>query len=308
MEKTTKKKATPKPVAQPIAKKNSWEVKDRTYLLLGEHSPLTYTIASRHTYKYPLLWFDETTNQQRELRYATNQTSPFVDEQKGEATLGHIIFRNGILSVPKQQQNLQKLLSIYHPLKDKKYKEFDPVVEAVDDLDVMEVTIEALNAAKEIDVTLAEAILRVDLGSKVSKMSSKEIRRDVLIYAKENPQLFLELANDENVELRNVAIVAEEMGIIKLSQDQRSFSIAKTGRKIMNVPFDENPYSAMAAYFKTDEGVELYKTIQKKLGKKSYKLSPREIRTNNYRKEKGLPPLNFGEKDMLKTYKQKSKG
>tara|TARA_Y100001968_G_scaffold333882_1_gene400536 strand:- start:17889 stop:18689 length:801 start_codon:yes stop_codon:yes gene_type:complete len=266
MEKTTKKKATPKPVAQPIAKKNSWEVKDRTYLLLGEHSPLTYTIASRHTYKYPLLWFDETTNQQRELRYATNQTSPFVDEQKGEATLGHIIFRNGILSVPKQQQNLQKLLSIYHPLKDKKYKEFDPVVEAVDDLDVMEVTIEALNAAKEIDVTLAEAILRVDLGSKVSKMSSKEIRRDVLIYAKENPQLFLELANDENVELRNVAIVAEEMGIIKLSQDQRSFSIAKTGRKIMNVPFDENPYSAMAAYFKTDEGVELYKTIQKKLG------------------------------------------
>ena len=266
MEKTTKKKATPKPVAQPIAKKNSWEVKDRTYLLLGEHSPLTYTIASRHTYKYPLLWFDETTNQQRELRYATNQTSPFVDEQKGEATLGHIIFRNGILSVPKQQQNLQKLLSIYHPLKDKKYKEFDPVVEAVDDLDVMEVTIEALNAAKEIDVTLAEAILRVDSGSKVSKMSSKEIRRDVLIYAKENPQLFLELANDENVELRNVAIVAEEMGIIKLSQDQRSFSIAKTGRKIMNVPFDENPYSAMAAYFKTDEGVELYKTIQKKLG------------------------------------------
>ncbi len=266
MEKTTKKKATPKPVAQPIAKKNSWEVKDRTYLLLGEHSPLTYTIASRHTYKYPLLWFDETTNQQRELRYATNQTSPFVDEQKGEATLGHIIFRNGILSVPKQQQNLQKLLSIYHPLKDKKYKEFDPVVEAVDDLDIMEVTIEALNAAKEIDVTLAEAILRVDLGSKVSKMSSKEIRRDVLIYAKENPQLFLELANDENVELRNVAIVAEEMGIIKLSQDQRSFSIAKTGRKIMNVPFDENPYSAMAAYFKTDEGVELYKTIQKKLG------------------------------------------
>tara|TARA_B100000427_G_scaffold73535_1_gene59594 strand:- start:3499 stop:4299 length:801 start_codon:yes stop_codon:yes gene_type:complete len=266
MEKTTKKKATPKPVAQPIAKKNSWELKDRTYLLLGEHSPITYTIASRHTYKYPLLWFDDTTNKQRELRYATNQSSPFVDEQKGEATLGHIIFRNGILSVPKQQQNLQKLLSIYHPLKDKKYKEFDPVVEAVDDLDVMEITIQALNAAKEIDVTLAEAILRVDLGSKVSKMSSKEIRRDVLIYAKDNPQLFLELANDENVELRNVAIVAEENGIIKLSQDQRSFSIAKTGRKIMNVPFDENPYSAMAAYFKTDEGVELYKTIQKKLG------------------------------------------
>ncbi len=274
MEKTIKKKvaaepikkSAPKTVSNPVVKKNEWEVKDRTYLLLGQHNPLTYTISSRHTYKYPLLWFDEKTSQQRELRYATNQTSPFVDEQKGEATLGHIIFRNGILSVTKEKQNLQKLLSLYHPLRNTKYKEFDPVVEAVDDLSEMEVIIEALNAAKEIEIDLAEAILRVDVGSEVSKMSSKEIRRDVLRYAKNNPGLFLELANDENVQLRNVAINAEEMGIIKLSQDQRSFSIAKTGRKIMNVPFDENPFSAMAAYFKTDEGVDLYKTIQKKLG------------------------------------------
>ena len=274
MEKTVKnkpavksvKKPDSQPVAKTIVKKNNWEIKDRTYLLLGEYSPITYTISSRHTYKYPLLWFDETTNQQRELRYATNQSSPFVDEQKGEATLGHIIFRNGVLFVPKQQQNLQKLLSLYHPLKNTKYKEFDPVVSAGDDLSEMELIIEALNAAKEIEIDLAEAILRVDLGSEVTKMSSKEIRRDVLRYAKDNPVLFLELANDENVQLRNVAINAEELGIKKLSQDQRSFSIGKTGRKIMNVPFDENPYSAMAAYFKTDEGVDLYKTIQKKLG------------------------------------------
>ena len=27
----------------------------------------------------------------------------------------------------------------------------------------------------------------------------------------------------------------------------------------MNVPFDENPYSAFAACLKTDEGVEVYK-------------------------------------------------
>jgi hypothetical protein len=33
----------------------------------------------------------------------------------------------------------------------------------------------------------------------------------------------------------------------------------------MTVPFDENPYSAMAAWFKTDEGLEIYKSIDKKL-------------------------------------------
>ena len=32
----------------------------------------------------------------------------------------------------------------------------------------------------------------------------------------------------------------------------------------MNVPFEENPYSAMAVWFKTDEGIEVYRSIQKK--------------------------------------------
>ena len=73
------------------------------------------------------------------------------------------------------------------------------------------------------------------------------------------------IAADENVGLRNVGIIAEERGVIKLSQDQRSFHWGSNNRKLMTIPFDENPYSALAAWFKTDEGVEVYKTIQKKL-------------------------------------------
>ena len=84
------------------------------------------------------------------------------------------------------------------------------------------------------------------------------------MFANRNPELFLELAQDENVGLRNTAIKATEAGIIALSQDQRTFTWASNGRKLMNVPFDENPYSAMAAWFKTDEGVEVYKSIEKK--------------------------------------------
>jgi hypothetical protein len=55
------------------------------------------------------------------------------------------------------------------------------------------------------------------------------------------------------------------MKIIKLSNDQRTFTWGSTGRKLITVPFDENPYSALAAYFKTDEGIEVYQTIEKKL-------------------------------------------
>ena len=48
---------------------------------------------SRHGSRYPLLWFDEKNGEQKELRYATNQNSCFVQEQKGEVTLGHIMFK-----------------------------------------------------------------------------------------------------------------------------------------------------------------------------------------------------------------------
>ena len=245
--------------------KPSWEIKDRVYYLLGNKSPLTLKIPGRHTRKHSLLYFDQETGKQREIRYATNQDSPLVDEQKGDVTLGHIMFKEGSLTVPKQLQNLQKLLSIYHPLKNRIYAEFSAAEEASDELDVIELQIDALNAAKAMDIDQVEAIMRVEVGSKVSKMSSKELKRDLLIFAKNNSKLFIELANDENVQLRNVAIVAAESGVIKLSQDQRTFTWGSNGRKLMNVPFDENPYSAMAAWFKTDEGVEVYKSIEKKL-------------------------------------------
>jgi hypothetical protein len=115
------------------------------------------------------------------------------------------------------------------------------------------------------DVDQAEAILRVELGSNVNKMSTKELKRDLLLFARQNPALFIDLANDDNVILRNFAINSVEQGIINLASDQRTFTWATNGKKLMTVPFDENPYSAMAAWFKTDEGLEVYKSIDKKL-------------------------------------------
>jgi len=248
-----------------VSAKKSWEIKDRTYVIRGDKNPLTYTIKSRHTEKYPLLYFDTKSNTQRALRYATNQSSPFVDEQKGEVTLKHIVFRDGALTVPKQEQALQKLLSLYHPDRDKRYKELMPVKQAEDETSVIEREIDALLMAREMEIDQAEAIMRTEIGSTVDQFSSKELKRDLLKFAKEKPHLFIELAKDDNVQLRNFGIKATEVGIIQLSQDQRSFTFGSNKRKLMAVPFDENPYSALAAWFKTDEGVEMYKALSKKL-------------------------------------------
>lgn len=248
----------------PAIEKN-WQIKDRLYTLVNGKKPLVFTLPSKHTAKRPLLWFDPETNTQRELKYATNQNSPFVDEHKGTATLGRIVIRDGAIRVPKENQALQKLLSLYHPLKGVFYEEYDAVEQAGSETDWIELEIEALNLAKSLDIDQAEAILRVEYGSEVSNKTSKELKRDILLFAKKNPGLLIELSNDDNVQLRNFGIKASEAGFIKLSQDQRTFTYGKDNRKLMTVPFDENPYSALAAFFKTDEGVEVYKAIDKKL-------------------------------------------
>lgn len=244
---------------------SNWEIKDRNYYLLHGKSPITYTLPSKHTTRFPLLWFDKESGVQREIRYATNQQSVFVDEQQGPCTMEHIVFKDGTLTVPARKQALQKLLSLYHPHLGKRYAELNVQKIATDDLEDLDLEIDAVVAARSLDIEHMEAILRVEEGSGVSKMSSKEIKRDVILFAKRNPVLFLTLLNDENVELRNFGIKAQEAGIIKLAQDQRTFKWGSNGRKLMTIPFDENPYSALAAWFKTDEGVEVYKTIEKKL-------------------------------------------
>ena len=250
---------TPKP-KKVEPKKPTWEVKDRVYYLKSRRKPLSYSLKASGIY-----WFDEEKGYERELKYTRNQITCFVDEMKGDQLLEHVIFRSGALYVPKNKTILQKLLSLYHPHRNNVFYEYKPEIIAKDELSDINLEVDALIVARNMDIDIAEAVMRAEIGSRVSEMSSKELKRDLLVYAKKNPKLFLELVNDENVVLRNFGIKATEMKIIKLSSDQRTFSWGSNDRKLMNVPFDEHPYSALAAWFKTDEGMEIYSNIEKRL-------------------------------------------
>jgi len=247
---------------EPTNKKSNdgWEIKDRLYYLANNESPVSRSIRSSG-----VMWFDEEKGYERELKHTHNQKTIFVDEMVGDQRLAHIVFRNGVLQVPKNKQPLQKLLSLYHPHKDVLYHEYMPVKEAEDEMQILEMEADALITARDLDIDLAEAIMRVEIGSKVTELSSKELKRDLLVFAKKSPKLFLELVSDDNVQLRNFGIRSVELGIIKLSQDQRDFYWASNNRKLMTVPFDEHPYTALAHWFKTDEGMEIYANIEKRL-------------------------------------------
>jgi hypothetical protein len=238
----------------------NWEIKDRTYVLKNGMSPLTYKIKSSN-----ILWFDEKAGVNKEIRYATNQRSLFVEEQDGFAKMEHIIFSDGSLFVPRNQPLLQQLLSIYHPGKDIKFEEVDYAKEAVDDIDMIELELEALKLVQELDIEHLEAILRTEIGSDVINMSSKEIKRDCYLFARSEPKLFIDVANDEDIKLRNLANRCVEAGIVKLTDDNTVFKWSANSKKIMTVPFDEHPYAAFARFLKTDEGVDVMKAIEKKL-------------------------------------------
>lgn len=247
------------PVAkEPAPTKDAWEVKDKTYQLIGKN-PLTFKLRCKK-----IFWYDEEKGYERELLYSRNQRTIFKDEMVGKPELSHVIFKNGVLFVPKELQVLQKLLAI-HPGRDVIFFERDAEKVAASEIDTIDLQTDALVMARDMDLTDVEAILRVEKGSAVSNMSSQELKRDIRLFAKNNPKLFMDLAKDPNVRLRNTGIKAVEVGLIRLSNDNRYFEWASNNRKLFTIPFNENPYSALAAWFKTDEGVGVLNTVEKSL-------------------------------------------
>ena len=239
---------------------NEWEIKDRMYILKDGKKPLSRSIKAAD-----IFYFDEEKGYEREILLTENQNTPFVDEFKGQVRPGRIIFRNGVLFIPRNKIMAQKVMSIYHPSVNKLWEEDKPKEVAVTQLENLDHQLDAMIAARTMDIDTIEAIMRTEVGSKVTKMTSKELKRDILILAKERPSLVLSLMEDDNIHLRNIGIKAVEQNILSLSGDQRTLSYTSNGRKLMNIPFEEHPYSAIAAWFKTDEGMEILKTVEKQL-------------------------------------------
>ena len=242
------------------------EFKDRVFLLRDESAPLCFMLPSRNTLRYPLHYFDETTNSNRSLRYARNQKSPFEDEQDGNFILEPIVFEDGVLSVPKNNPVLQKFLEL-HPGCGDIFYEFDPEKDASERVQDLNFELDAQLAAREMSIETAEAVLRVMVGGRVDKMTSNEIRRDIMIYSRNNPEDFLEMLDDSDLHLRNKSAKFIEAGLLQFRSNRRDvfFNLPNNKKKMMSVPMGEDPLSAMSAFFKTDEGMEIEQSLEKLL-------------------------------------------
>jgi hypothetical protein len=249
--------------------KKSKDFVDKFYRLKREVAPLSYMLASRNSSRYPLLHFDENEGVNKPLRYARNQKSPFEDEQDGNAILEPIVFEDGVLFVPKNNQVLQKFLHL-HPQNGSVFEEVNAARDAAEELEVVELSLEAQIVAKGLSLDKMLSVSRILLGSGVDKMSTTEIKRDILLYAKQEPEDFLETLNDPMLELQDTVFKFFDAGFIMFRNNQRDvyFNLPKNKKKILTVPFGEDANFILASYFQSEDGIETFKALKKRLGDK----------------------------------------
>lgn len=235
---------------------------NKVYKLLNG-APLSYLLPSRNHPRFPLLWYDEVNNINRPLRYSVNQQSPFEDEQDGNAIVEPVIFEDGFLSVPKTNPVLQSFLH-YHPFNGTIFSEVDKEKDAAAELEDLNFEADALIEARQLSVEQIETLTRVMFGKDPSLTTTSELRRDILVFAKREPKEFLNILNDPDLKFQAKIHLFFEQKLLVLRNGDKEvwFNTATNKKKMLSVPFGEEPYDTVAYFLKSDEGIDALKMLE----------------------------------------------
>ena len=221
---------------------------------------MSFMLASRNTIAKRLYHFDGKVN--RELRYARNQKSPFVDEQDGNFILEPIIFEDGFLRVEDSNPVLQKFLEL-HPDNGTSFVEVDGKKDAQKERDWLELEADALSKARTIDYAMMENVARIALSIDPSRISTQELKRDIIIYAKNNPEEFLSIVNDPNVAHDGLVARLFDYGTLVVKRNAVHYNLTNNKSKLLIIPAGQDAHEAVSSYFVTEEGAEVMATLEK---------------------------------------------
>jgi hypothetical protein len=239
-------------------------IKDKTYRLLSG-SPLTFVLASRNHARFPLMWFDEKKNQNRILRYAINQVSPFEDEQDNNPILEPIVFEDGMLNVPKNNPVLQEFLH-YHPQNGIVFCEVDKEKDAHNQVADLNVEVDALIEARNLTLSQIEMITRVLFGKDPSTISTAELKRDILVFAKNDPYTFLEVVNDPELKFQAKVRMFFDRNLLVVKNDRDIYFNTSTNKKKMcSIAFGMDAFDMSLSYLQSDEGIDSLKMLESHL-------------------------------------------
>ena len=239
---------------------------DKVYRLRRKNAPLSYIIPTRSTPRSPLLYFDEEMGVNRSLRYARNQKSPFEDEQDGNAIVEPVIFEDGFLRVTRTNPVLQQFLDL-HPMNGLKFEAINKKKEAQDELDEINLQVDALIEAKQMSIEQMEIVGRILLSRDVSTISTAELKRDIIVYAKNYPEDFLILVNDSDLTLKSQCQLFLSEGLLTPRNKGKElwFNTKSNKKKLMNLPYGEDIIHVLFSFFKTDEGIKVLEYLEKQV-------------------------------------------
>jgi hypothetical protein len=236
---------------------------DKVYKLTRNAAPLSYTLPTRNTRRFPLMYFDEDKNMNRALRYARNQKSPFEDEQDGNAILEPVIFIDGMLRVDRTNPVLQEFLH-YHPFNGRKFVEVDKEQDASKDIENLNEEVDALIAARNLEIDMIESVSRVLFGTDISKVSTAELKRDILVFARKEPKEFLNVLGDPMLKLQAKIHLFFDNSLLTFRKNKKEvwFNTSSNKKKMLTVPYGEDPYYIVGSFLTSDDGIESLKRLE----------------------------------------------
>lgn len=235
------------------------EYVDRWYTTIGEIKPATSGIRNRHKKSSPLQWRNPVTKQIHTLKYASNQTTFIAEFQKGDVLIQSIVITDGRLFVPKENILLQQFLAV-HPDLELRFIEINKSKDAQKEVSKIEVEAKALGLAVNMEYFKLKSIAMVGIEGYSSSMSTSEVKESIYKFAKNNPTKFIQLANDESLELKALIKTAIERGLITVKD--RDYMNSK-GEVMFSATYNGDVLEEFSNYLKTDdEGRDMHSYLK----------------------------------------------
>ena len=162
---------------------------------------------------------------------------------------------------------MQKFLSL-HPQNKANggtvFEEINTERDAEVEIEVLNSEVDALITARQMSLDQVLEIGRVLFGD-ISKISTKEIKRDLLVYARRDPQGFLNLVDDPMVKLQSKIQTFFDNKLLVLRNKDVYYNTKSNKKRMLVVPQGEKPLEMVALYLQSDEGIQALKMLENKL-------------------------------------------